>query len=723
MAFGLLRNLVVFDISYNALNSLILNGFYSLSKLERLDVSHNRLSESVSVNVENLRQIRTLNLSHNRLTGILPKEIAGLHQATELNFSNNLFLESPPSQINTISTLQRLYLNDNLFQDLPIFTIDTLEVLHVQNNRLTFEDLEGNLYAAKTEFRYSPQAAVAIGENCQLRVEVGGRYNRYQWFFEGDTLFSDTLSFVNAYQSGAYQCLIANDSVTELILESQVVIPNFLVPFIPKQDSIFCAPFEYVLDGGENGQRYEWSTGETTRFITVTQEGEYSVRVFANTCQNSDTIKVIYRGGKNNLISSDQLICNGEQPAQLIGGESDPKHGYLWQSSDNGIDWRNEDSTLWYQPPPLAKTQYYRRLVLTDSCPPLPSNIVKVSVVDIALDAQVVQPSCPEGRDGQIQVAISQTVGSFTAMWADDSTATLHRTNLAAGTYRLWVRDSLGCEEVFSIEVPKTEPLEVEIEVREATCGKETADGAIWARAKGGVAPYRYEWLSSEEWAGEEQQESFVEEKAGGSLWENLAPSQTLPYRLVVTDARGCQKVEKAILLKRTPPVSAEFAYRKVDFCREEPNPKPEIFGQRGGRFLSDSPDLRLNSITGEILLDETPTGEYTVRYQANDCSESTVTIAVFEGCFSTIPNTFSPNGDGVNDTWDVPLFESYPNLHLQIFDRNGTLLFDAPSGFEAWDGTFKGKALPEGTYFYQVDLGTPFKQRRKHQGFISLIR
>ncbi|WP_027002865.1 gliding motility-associated C-terminal domain-containing protein [Hugenholtzia roseola] len=723
MAFSLLRNLVVFDISYNALNSLIINGFYSLAKLEQLNVSHNRLSESVSVNVENLRQIRTLNLSNNRLTGILPKELGGLQQATELNLSHNLFLESPPSQLNTLPALQRLYLNDNLFQDLPIFTIDTLEILHVQNNRLTFEDLEDNLYAAKREFRYSPQANVPMEQNCQLSVEVGGRYNRYQWLFEGDTLLFDTLSFINAYQSGSYQCLIANDSVRELILESEIVMPNFLVPFIPKQDSIFCAPFEYVLDGGENGQRYEWSTGETTRFITVTEEGEYSVRVFANTCQNSDTIKIIYRGGKNNIISADQLICNGEQPAQLIGGESDPEHGYLWQSSDNGVDWRNEDSTLFYQPPSLAKTQYYRRLVLTDSCPPLPSNVVKISVVDIAFDAQVVQPSCPEGRDGEIRVLISQTAGNFSAIWADDSTATLNRTNLAAGTYTLWVRDSLGCEEVFSIEIPKTELLQIEIEVQQASCGTAAADGAIRAKASGGIAPYRYEWLSSEEWAGEEEGESFTEEKTGASLWENLAPSQTLPYRLVVTDARGCQKVEKAILLQRTQPVSAEFAYEKVDFCREEPYPKPQILGQQGGRFFSDSPDLRLNSLTGEIRLDETPVGEYLIRYRANDCSESAVTVAIFEGCFNTIPNTFSPNGDGVNETWEVPLFEAYPALHLQIFDRNGTLLFDAPQGFEAWDGTFEGKPLPEGTYFYQVDLGTPFEQRRKHQGFISLIR
>jgi gliding motility-associated-like protein len=83
------------------------------------------------------------------------------------------------------------------------------------------------------------------------------------------------------------------------------------------------------------------------------------------------------------------------------------------------------------------------------------------------------------------------------------------------------------------------------------------------------------------------------------------------------------------------------------------------------------------------------------------------------------IPNTFTPNGDGINDTWDITALITYPESLTQIFNRNGSLVYQSQGYTTAWDGRYNGKPLPEGVYYYKIDLknGTIFS------GPITVIR
>lgn len=89
-----------------------------------------------------------------------------------------------------------------------------------------------------------------------------------------------------------------------------------------------------------------------------------------------------------------------------------------------------------------------------------------------------------------------------------------------------------------------------------------------------------------------------------------------------------------------------------------------------------------------------------------------------------TIPNTFSPNNDGANDTWEILGIEKYPNCLVQVFNRWGQEVFKT-TGYslnKRWDGTNKGKPLASSSYFYVIDLRVdefpePFK------GYVSIIR
>lgn len=72
------------------------------------------------------------------------------------------------------------------------------------------------------------------------------------------------------------------------------------------------------------------------------------------------------------------------------------------------------------------------------------------------------------------------------------------------------------------------------------------------------------------------------------------------------------------------------------------------------------------------------------------------------------IPNTFSPNDDGNNDTWVITGIEKYPDNSMKIYDRWGQEIFVANgySKIKAWNGTTKrGRAATEGVYFYVLDL------------------
>ena len=70
------------------------------------------------------------------------------------------------------------------------------------------------------------------------------------------------------------------------------------------------------------------------------------------------------------------------------------------------------------------------------------------------------------------------------------------------------------------------------------------------------------------------------------------------------------------------------------------------------------------------------------------------------------IPNTFTPNGDGINDVWEVKYLELYRNSRVKIFNRYGALLYHSKGYDRPWDGTYNGKEVPVGTYYYVIDLG-----------------
>ena len=84
------------------------------------------------------------------------------------------------------------------------------------------------------------------------------------------------------------------------------------------------------------------------------------------------------------------------------------------------------------------------------------------------------------------------------------------------------------------------------------------------------------------------------------------------------------------------------------------------------------------------------------------------------------ITNTFSPNGDGLNDTWGVPGIRFYEGARISVYDRGGVRLFYTESPDEGWDGTFNGKQLPVSSYFWTIEIKETGEIRK---GMLNLIR
>jgi gliding motility-associated-like protein len=82
------------------------------------------------------------------------------------------------------------------------------------------------------------------------------------------------------------------------------------------------------------------------------------------------------------------------------------------------------------------------------------------------------------------------------------------------------------------------------------------------------------------------------------------------------------------------------------------------------------------------------------------------------------IPNVFTPNGDGVNDLWQITYW-GYEPVSIEVFDRNGEKVFFASNSITGWDGlNLRGEPAPPGLYYYRIQIG-----RREYRGTVTLLR
>lgn len=93
----------------------------------------------------------------------------------------------------------------------------------------------------------------------------------------------------------------------------------------------------------------------------------------------------------------------------------------------------------------------------------------------------------------------------------------------------------------------------------------------------------------------------------------------------------------------------------------------------------------------------------------------------VIPSMFIYVPNSFTPNGDGLNDTFGIR-GEAVQNFSIQIFNRWGDLIYESTDATSSWDGTYKGQNAPQGVYVYKVSASSISGRKAQKEGTLSLI-
>ena len=144
-----------------------------------------------------------------------------------------------------------------------------------------------------------------------------------------------------------------------------------------------------------------------------------------------------------------------------------------------------------------------------------------------------------------------------------------------------------------------------------------------------------------------------------------------------------------------------------------------------GGELMNDSPIEPVKTIKwGEVP------GVYflkVVERSAGGCLGDTSTIwvrVIKKGSdvdFVSVPNVFTPNGDGINDRLQITA-SSNVNIHLDIYSRWGVKIFESNAVSDSWDGTYNKQLCASGAYFYILKLTSGALEKTK-KGFVMLER
>lgn len=196
-------------------------------------------------------------------------------------------------------------------------------------------------------------------------------------------------------------------------------------------------------------------------------------------------------------------------------------------------------------------------------------------------------------------------------------------------------------------------------------------------------------------------------------------PEITTTYTVTATGVNGCTSTAQVTVKVVDAPVADAGKDRKMSEGQSI-----RLEGSATGSILSyswspadylDNPNSP--TPTASPIADITYTLTVT---SANNCGIDTSSVFIRVYNKVTIPNSFTPNSDGKNDTWNIEALETYAQSTTNIYNRNGQRVYASIGYSKPWDGTLSGKPLPSGTYYYVINLknGSPILS-----GWVLLVR
>lgn len=227
------------------------------NRVTTLSLGNNGLSGPLPPDIGDLTQLIQMTLDSNAITGVLPVEFQNLTTLKTLDLSVNFLGGDVPLEFNNMDSLITVDLSDNNITGLPDLTgMVSLSSLNVENNKLTFEDLEPNIGISAFQFdpqqNYGSRQVFSIsGEGLAFSAPVGGTSNAYQWYKDsvaltGATADSYSVASTTEADAGVYYLSVTN-SITGLTLASAPI------------DVGWIRDFYWIGDGGSWNDLSHWS--------------------------------------------------------------------------------------------------------------------------------------------------------------------------------------------------------------------------------------------------------------------------------------------------------------------------------------------------------------------------------------------------------------------------------------------------------------------------------
>lgn len=191
-------------------------------------------------------------------------------------------------------------------------------------------------------------------------------------------------------------------------------------------------------------------------------------------------------------------------------------------------------------------------------------------------------------------------------------------------------------------------------------------------------------------------------------------------YSVTVLDANGCESSDE-IFIQQVAPV-ANFNYSLTATC--------DSFAFKTVNLSENATGYRWNFGDGTTSIEEAPTHNYEftedlvlslIAVNGNCSDTAIVNDVLFQvNLFDSIPNVITPNGDGLNDCFQIEGIEVFSEcLSINIYDRWGVPVFSTVNQFVCWDGRDQNNIkLIDGVYFYIISVG-----RYKRKGAIEILR
>jgi gliding motility-associated-like protein len=421
------------------------------------------------------------------------------------------------------------------------------------------------------------------------------------------------------------------------------------------------------------------------------------------------------------IIGPNQAVCASSPPVPL-GSTPGPSGGYgtytyQWESSADNLTWTTVAgaTATTYAPGPLLATRYYRRRVKSGSCAEQLTNTVKLELQPLVLSGVTLATPATQ---------CAGTPLTFTPVPTNAGPAPTFRwyvNNTLVATSPTYTSSTLNNGDIVRVEVvptagfcatslavasvtinltPITLPtVRIKSQTTLPACSGTAVVLAVDSIGSPG-ATVQYQW----------QVNGLSVSGATGATFSTSTLSDGQIVTLLLRTPSAC-----GVLTSTSNPLVVGIIQNVVVSAGPDKTitegDAVELEGTANGNYpvlWSPLPTLTFPAKDPlHPLAAPTVTTTYTLSGKAGYCTgESQVTITVTPRV--RIPNAFSPNGDGLDDAWEIDRIAEYPNSRVIVFNRWGLKLFETTnySRSNQWDGTIKGQPAPLGTYYYLITLG-----------------